>query len=273
MSKLYASSIHKAGIRPGDTVLVVCGGPYDRAVLLNAGIDNAVISNVDFHDDVTDYKPFEWQRQDAEALTLADACFDWCVVHAGLHHCASPHRALCEMMRVARKGVVVIESRDSALLRFTARLGLAATYELEPAALSDGRYGGYRNTHIPNYVFRWTEREVEKTVRAYAPHEKPVIEYSYGYAIPLQRLSMSKRPFLRLLGQIAALATGFAEVVFPRQGNLFSFVIRRGGELQPWLRTAADGPQVDMDFILRIYDPAKYSRPPAKVGGDPTQGD
>ena len=34
------------------------------------------------------------------------------------------------------------------------------------------RFGGQRNTPIPNYVYRWTRREVEKTVLAFAPVAK-----------------------------------------------------------------------------------------------------
>ena len=54
------------------------------------------ISNVDESGDV--YAPYAWSRQDAEALDLPDGSFDLAAVSAGLHHCASPHRALLEML-------------------------------------------------------------------------------------------------------------------------------------------------------------------------------
>ena len=77
--------------------------------------------------------------------------FDWAIVHAGLHHCASPHRGLLEMCRVARKGVVVMEARDSMLIRLAARVGLVPNYELETVAIANFAIGGLRNSAIPNY--------------------------------------------------------------------------------------------------------------------------
>jgi ubiquinone/menaquinone biosynthesis C-methylase UbiE len=53
--------------------------------------------------------------QDAENLSYDDRAFDLVVVHAGLHPCYSPHRALLEMYRVARRCVVA-----SVALRYTA---------------------------------------------------------------------------------------------------------------------------------------------------------
>jgi ubiquinone/menaquinone biosynthesis C-methylase UbiE len=61
---------------------------------------------------------------DAERLTYGDGSFDVVIAHAGLHHCHSPHRALLEMYRVARKAAIAFESRDSRLIRTAVRLGL-----------------------------------------------------------------------------------------------------------------------------------------------------
>lgn len=66
-----------------------------------------MISNLD--DRMVDdgrYAPMEWSYQDAEHLTYGDETLDVCVVHDGLHHCRSPHQALLEMLRVARRGVL-----------------------------------------------------------------------------------------------------------------------------------------------------------------------
>jgi ubiquinone/menaquinone biosynthesis C-methylase UbiE len=53
-----------------------------------------------------EFAPFSWSFQDAEQLSFEDEAFDYVFVHAGLHHCASPHRALLEMYRVARRGIM-----------------------------------------------------------------------------------------------------------------------------------------------------------------------
>src|SRR5260221_1631337 len=88
-------------------VLVVCGGPHDREILLSAGFTNVTISNVDPRLTGTEFAPFTWCFQDAENLTFKDGEFDFCIAHDGLHHCQSPHRGLLEMYRVAKKGLLV----------------------------------------------------------------------------------------------------------------------------------------------------------------------
>ncbi|MGH6830376.1 MAG: class I SAM-dependent methyltransferase, partial [Methylocella sp.] len=127
----YELVLSQARIGAEETVLAVCAGPYDKTTLVNAGIRHAVISNIDYHDGVSEYAPYAWSYQDAENLTLEDESVDWAIVNGGLHHCASPHRAMCEMLRVARIGIVVIESRESLLMRIAVALGLSGDYELE----------------------------------------------------------------------------------------------------------------------------------------------
>jgi len=96
-----------------DTVLVIAGGATDRQVMQTAGLKNVTISNLDYHAGETQYAPFEWRRLDGEQLELDDNSFDWAVIHGGLHHMAIPVRGVCEMFRVARKGILCIEARDS----------------------------------------------------------------------------------------------------------------------------------------------------------------
>src|SRR5690242_11001700 len=107
-------------------VLVLCGGQVDRAVLTASGFDNVVISNVD--ERAQDFAPYRWSYQDAERLTFDDESFDFCVVHSGLHHCYSPHRALLEMYRVARRGLVFFEPYDNLLTRLGVKLNIGQEY-------------------------------------------------------------------------------------------------------------------------------------------------
>src|SRR5882762_6017574 len=103
-----------------DSVLVVCGGPLDDLVFSGHGFTELTITNLD--------ASMTNNRQDAENLTFEDGSFDFVVVHAGLHHCYSPHRALLEMYRVARKCIIAFESRDSLLMTAAVRLGLTMNY-------------------------------------------------------------------------------------------------------------------------------------------------
>jgi len=193
-----------------DRIVVVCGGPVDRDTLVDSGFTNVVITNLD------------------ERMVG-----DWGLVHAGLHHCASPHRALGELLRVGRRGAIAFEARDSLLVRAGVRLGLVEEYEVTAVAANGGDFGGVRNGPVPNHVYRWTEREVCKTVRSLLPAHEHDIQFLYGVRVPTERLGEGWRG---ALGRTAAKAAPVVEKVTPRQGNEFAFVVRKNVRPQPWLR-------------------------------------
>jgi SAM-dependent methyltransferase len=203
-----------------DSVLVVCGGPLDEKVMKLVGFSEAIITNLDSTQD----------EQDAERLTFKDKSFDVVIVHAGLHHCFSPHRALLEMYRVARKVVVAFESRDSLTMRTAVRLGLTLDYETD-SVTSDGK-GGVAETGTPNFVYRWTERDVIKTIASFDPTREPSVEFFYDLRIPFHRLGGISRHIGSLLDP---LSKAFA-VVLPSQCNEFAFAISKDGKTHPWIR-------------------------------------
>lgn len=243
-----------------DTILVVAGGKKDKDAFYNCGFKNVTISNLDYHAGVSDYKPYLWKKEDAENLSFKDNEFDWAFVHAGLHHCASPHRGLCEMLRVSKKGVGVFESRDSFLNSIANKLDLAPSYELEPCVLSGGKYGGIRNSHIPNYVYKWTENEVKKTVNSFIPHFKHKFYFYYGLLVPTQRLSMSKDIFKKTLGLISKFLVPIFFFFFKKQGNLFAFVVVKNQELQSWLKKEKNQIVFNLDYSNKKYNPNKYNK-------------
>ena len=224
------------------SVLVVAGGAEDRHALHSAGFENVTISNID--DEVADaFEPYAWSRQDAERLEYPDDSFDFAVVSAGLHHCASPHAALLEMYRVARCGLLAIESRDSFLIRLAVRLGLLEEYELTAVYANDLVAGGVRNSSVPNYVYRWTERELEKTIASYAPYARPHVLFFHEFELPAEILDYQKNRTLALaLRTLAPVASALARA-FPSQANLFAFAVLKPqlpAELFPWLRQDGD---------------------------------
>lgn len=243
-----------------DRVLVVCGGNYDRNTFNALGFENVAISNLDYHGGVEDYTPYQWELQDAELLTNEDNAFDWVFVHAGLHHCGSPHKALCEMMRVAKTGVGVFEARDSLLVRIGVRLGFVADYELEPVAISEGQFGGYRNSAIPNFVYRWKEREVEKTINSGFPSYSHDFHYFYRFRLPLGRLSLSKNTMIRFGIKVVRLVVPLMEFFLKKQGNQFAFVVTKRNKLHPWLKDSGSEIEPNLEYFRQRFDVSKYQR-------------
>jgi SAM-dependent methyltransferase len=237
------------------SVLVTCGGRLDRDVLHDLGFGDVTVTNLDERIGPDEYAPYTWRHEDAEVLSFADGSFDWGLVAAGLHHCRSPHRALLELYRVARVGVLGIESRDSLAMRAAVRAGLVDEYEVGAVAAHGFEAGGVANSSVPNYVYRWTEREVEKTIASFAPHARHRFLYLRELELPPSVLGSTRGARASALRVLAPVAKGVARVL-PGQANLFAFAIVKppGAEgLQPWLRAGEEGPEPDEAWVRERY--------------------
>jgi SAM-dependent methyltransferase len=222
-----------------DSILVVGGGMNDEQVFRSLGFQHVTLTNVDSAVNRGSERVAAIASADAESLPYASESFDYVVVHAVLHHCRSPHRALLEMYRVARKAAIFFESRDSFSIRLAQRLGFANPYELTAVAANNGLAGGVCDTAVPNYVYRWTEREVRKTIASYAPHATHTIDFAHGYGTPCQADRNGPRGLMR--AACIRLYRVFV-AMFPSQRNLLACRVQKPTlprDLQPWL--AADG--------------------------------
>src|ERR687898_1498014 len=243
-------------VRRDMSVLVVAGGPADRDAFHSLGFEDVAISNVDEEVAPETLAPYAWAYQDAERLSYEDGTFDLTVVSAGLHHCRSPHRALLELYRVARVAAIAIESRDSALMRLAVRLGAVDEYELAAVAAHGLQSGGVANTSTPNYVYRWTEREVEKTVASFAPHARHRIRFFREFELPDALVEADRGGRAGVLKLAAPVVTAVTRVL-PRQANLFAFAIekpRLPADLQPWMRVEDDELRPHPDVVGRRYE-------------------
>ena len=221
------------------SILVCGGGELDKTILADAGFTDVTISNLDERMKGAEYAPFKWQYENAEQLSFDVEAFDYVIIHAAIHHAFSPHKVLTEMYRVARKGVLAFESRDSFLMRILEKFKMTQVYEHAAVYYNDCAYGGVGNTNIPNYVYRWTEREIKKTINSYAPYAEHRIYFKYGNAFPCTP-ELEKRGKYKYLALKAAQPFYwlFAKL-FPKQQNLFAFYIEKPDLMRtlfPWLK-------------------------------------
>jgi SAM-dependent methyltransferase len=236
------------------SVLVVCGGGYDRDVFHGLGFRRVTISNLDSRldsrRDGSEFAPYPWSLQDVERLRFEDGAFDFVVVHQGLHHCHSPHRGLLEMYRVARRGVLAFEPRDTRLVRLGVRLGFGQEYEIAAVAENGLRAGGVGNSATPNFIYRWTEREIEKTIRTFRPAGLAEVRYFSALRVPKERMrSMKNRLVAWSLWALLPVVRLFAKV-FPGQSNCFAFAVTKVRELHPWM---VDEGTVDAEWVGQRY--------------------
>ena len=228
---------------PDDSVLVQFAGAFDREVVERLGLSRATFVNL--APDSPSARLDEATQGDAHRMDLPDGGFDHVIGHAGLHHCSRPHQALHEMYRIARKTVVAVENQDSVLMRVAQRAGLAGTFEFDAVADGGGTTGGVDGTGVPNHVYRWTRREVLKTVRTFDPGRDVPVEFHAHWLVgPERALTSGMRAVLGARGAVPSGAKAWAGTALNQglntlarsQGNIFGFVIRKDlSRPQPWV--------------------------------------
>ena len=236
--KFYFKCVDKLIKDKSASILICGGGTTDKVIFQLLGFTNVTISNFDTRIKGDEYFPYNWKFENAESLSFDNETFDFVIMNAAIHHCPRPHKALTEMYRVAKIGILALEGRDSFTSRFLTKMQVSETYECIAVFRNDCKYGGLNNTDIPNYVYRWTEREVEKTIQSFAPYFNHKYIYNYDFEFPhifnkLRKVSL-KYIFARIIEPFFYL---FIKL-FPKQQNLFSFYIEKPNikrDLFPWL--------------------------------------
>ncbi len=103
-----------------------------------------------------------YSAQNAEGLSYASNSFDYVLCKESYHHFPRPYAALYEMLRVAKKGLILIEPQDP-ITKMPLLLGivnLLTKYKQQWA----NRFWRNRFSYEPvgNFVYKISERELEK---------------------------------------------------------------------------------------------------------------
>jgi SAM-dependent methyltransferase len=101
---------------------------------------------------------------DAENLPFRNDAVAVGFVHDGLHHLAEPHRAIHELVRVARDAVVLVEPAKALLTRVAVKLGLSVDYE-----------------DAGNYVYRFSRNELASVFRGLGIGQVTIRRYLMYY--------------------------------------------------------------------------------------------
>src|SRR5262249_60002270 len=113
-------------------------------------------------------------------------------------------------------------------------------------------FGGVRNTSVPNYIYRWTEREVIKTISSYAPYVQPEALWFHEFEPPIANLKGRKSKKALFIMWVAYPVLWLITRLFKRQCNLFGFAILKPDlvrNLFPWLKLAGRTPAINKDWI------------------------
>lgn len=133
------------------SALVVCGGVGGEGSLLaNIGFQSVTVA--DFSENALAYcrqrdPRLQTLRLDTERMELPDAAYDLVLVQDGLHHLPRPVQGFAEMLRVAKRAVLVNEPHWGLVARL-----IGTTWENHAGQV--------------NYVFRWNQMLLEQATRS-----------------------------------------------------------------------------------------------------------
>lgn len=103
-----------------------------------------------------------YSRQNAEKIEFNDNTFDYSLCKEAWHHFPRPYLAIYEMLRVSRKGIILIEPQDP-LMNSPMLLALKnLLYRIQPELLRRIWRNQYSFEEVGNYVYKISEREIEK---------------------------------------------------------------------------------------------------------------
>lgn len=250
--------LKKGIIKKEEKIFVAAAGNKDKNKLSHLGFKNIIFSNVDERIRKEDFVPYEWCCQDLENLTFKEEEFDVTLVHHGLHHCASPHRGLLELYRCAKKGVLAYEGLDNLATKIGVLVGISEKYELAAVKNNEFKFGGFRNSNIPNYVYRWNKREIYKTIASFDPKRKPEILFFYGLEIPFKRLFEMKNKIYFIISILSyPFLLFFSFIFYKHLCNRFAFFIKKGNldkNILPWLRYENGEIYLNKSYIENRYN-------------------
>ncbi|MBN2547206.1 MAG: methyltransferase domain-containing protein [Spirochaetes bacterium] len=248
--------IEKKTINENMKILITAGGEKDKNKFLDLKFKNVTITNVDSRMKKNSFLPYKYDYQDVENLTYKNEVFDISIVHHGLHHSPSPHKGLLELYRTSKTGIIVFEGLDNIITRLGKIMGIGENYELAAVKGGNYKFGGFKNSGIPNFVYRWTNNEVYKTIASFEPRAKPCITFFYGLEIPFKRLKSKKNklPYLIAFFSFPFLFLFF--IIFHRFfSNRYAFFIKKPDikkEHFKWLKFTDNKIIPDNDYIKNI---------------------
>ena len=171
-------------INKDSNFLLISASLYEVKILKELGYLNFSITYHD-EDEKNQFLDFGFKeninlfKSDLRDLSFKDKSFDYTITNATIHHIDLPHKAITELYRVAIKGVLVIESTDSFIMRLATKIKLAEEFEVS-SVNEDKNTGGLLDTAVPNYVYRWTEKEILKLLKSFDPKNINFLNFDYA---------------------------------------------------------------------------------------------
>jgi ubiquinone/menaquinone biosynthesis C-methylase UbiE len=141
----------------------------------------------------------EFSKENAESLSFEDVQFDYVLCKEAFHHFPRPFIALYEMLRVAARGVVLIEPNDSFRPHGLTRYLFTSAVRSVLSVLSK-RGTDHTFEDSGNYVYSISKRELEKVALGMNYRTIAIKGYNdyYQYGAEFEKLSSKGRIFKKI---------------------------------------------------------------------------
>jgi hypothetical protein len=113
-----------------------------------------------------------------------------------------------------------------------------------------------RNSAVPNYIYRWTKREVIKTICSSEPSGRPRFHFMYFLRVSEERLRKLKNRPVALAARLSLPWLNLLTRLWPRQGNNLAFFVEKvelPRDLHPWLRLVDGRPTIKPEWVRQRY--------------------
>lgn len=209
-NRLYGALDPILHSEPSSRWLTVGDGRYGgdaRYILQNGGRAVATdISDLLLQEACTAGVIPEFSKQNAENLLFESGEFDYVLCKESFHHFPRPYIALYEMLRVASKGIVLIEPNDTSVPNDTIRYFSNSVIRSLVALVSKTNYG---HTFEPsgNYVYTISKREIEKAAIGmnYASLATKGYNDYYLHGVEFEKISSNGNLFKKISTRIKLL--------------------------------------------------------------------
>lgn len=104
----------------------------------------------------------EYKKENAESLSFKDCEFDYVFCKESYHHFPRPMLALYEMLRVANKGVILIEPKDPYINNKITEIFFRNLRNITKFLLRRKNTNRHSFEEVGNYIFTISRREIEK---------------------------------------------------------------------------------------------------------------
>ena len=223
-------------INKNDNFLLISGSIHEIQILRDLGYKNFSIT---YHKekDEKNLQNFGFEidknlfQADVRNLRFKNQTFEYVITNATLHHVDLPHKAITEMYRVAKKGVLIIESNDSLIMKIACKFKLAEEFEVSSIDLKNNS-GGLLDTGVPNYVYRWTEKEIFKLLKSFDP--KNINLVNFDYASDLTNFKNRDSYIENILLKILIITGKIFFFFFKKQQNCMSIFIDKTKTKKRW---------------------------------------